>query len=93
MDKQRTVNCVKLKKELPGLDRPPIPGELGEKIYNSISKEAFNMFLEHFKMIVNEYRLDLSSPATDKIFEEQMNEYFFGEGMKLPDEYTPPENK
>lgn len=93
MDKQRTVNCVKLKKELPGLDRPPIPGELGEKIYNSISKEAFNMFLEHFKMIVNEYRLDLSSPATDKIFEEQMNEYFFGEGMKLPDEYTPPDNK
>ncbi|HCA42669.1 MAG TPA: oxidative damage protection protein [Bacteroidetes bacterium] len=93
MKEQRTVNCVKLKKELPGLDRPPIPGELGEKIYNSISKEAFNMFLEHFKMIVNEYRLDLSSPATDKIFEEQMNEYFFGEGMKLPDEYTPPENK
>jgi len=44
-------------------------------------------------MIVNEYRLDLSSPATDKIFEEQMREFFFGEGIKLPDEYTPPENK
>ncbi|HRE40769.1 MAG TPA: oxidative damage protection protein [Ignavibacteria bacterium] len=93
MKEQRLVNCVKLNKELPGLDRIPIPGELGEKIYNSISKEAFDMFLEHFKMIVNEYRLDLSSPATDKIFEEQMREFFFGEGIKLPDEYTPPENK
>ncbi|MND02926.1 oxidative damage protection protein [compost metagenome] len=50
------------------------------------------MFLEHFKMIINEYRLDLTNPATDKVFEEQMEEYFFGDGAKLPDEYVPPEN-
>jgi Fe-S cluster biosynthesis and repair protein YggX len=90
----RLVNCIKLKKELPGLPGPPIPGDLGKQVYENVSKEAFNMFLEHFKMIVNEYRLDLSSPATDKVFEDQMREFFFGEGIKLPDEYVPPsENK
>ena len=47
------------------------------------------MFLDYFKMIVNEYRLDLSDPSTDKIFEQQVNEYFFGSGGKLPDEYKP----
>jgi Fe-S cluster biosynthesis and repair protein YggX len=90
MAEQRIVHCVKLDKDLPGLDKPPIHGELGQKVYDNVSKEAFKMFLEHFKMIVNEYRLDLSSPATDKVFEDQMREYFFGEGIKLPDEYVPP---
>ncbi|MCB0721273.1 MAG: oxidative damage protection protein [Ignavibacteriae bacterium] len=92
MSEVRLVNCIKLKKELPGLDNPPIEGETGQKVYENVSKEAFKMFLEHFKMIINEYRLDLTSPATDKVFEDQMKDYFFGEGMKLPDEYTPPEN-
>lgn len=90
MAEVRLVNCVKLNKELPGLSNAPIPGELGIQVYENVSKEAFNMFLEHFKMVVNEYRLDLSSPATDKIFEDQMREFFFGEGIKLPDEYVPP---
>lgn len=90
MAEVRLVNCIKLKKELPGLSNPPIPGELGKQVYDNVSKEAFNMFLEHFKMVVNEYRLDLSSPATDKIFEDQMREFFFGEGAKLPDEFVPP---
>ena len=86
MTEPRTVHCIKLHRDLPGLDRLPIPGELGEKIYQNVSKQAFKMFAEHF----NEYRLDLSSPATDKVYEEQLREYFFGEGMKLPDEYVPP---
>lgn len=90
MAEVRLVNCIKLKKELPGLSNPPIPGELGIQVYDNVSKEAFNMFLEHFKMVVNEYRLDLSSPATDKIFEDQMREFFFGDGVKLPDEFVPP---
>ena len=91
MAEQRMVHCIKLDKNLPGLDRPPIPGELGKRVYEVVSKEAFKMFLEHFKMVVNEYRLDLSSPATDKVFEDQMNDYFFGEGIQLPDEYIPPQ--
>ena len=90
MAEERIVHCIKLDKDLPGLTKPPIMGEIGEKVYESVSKEAFKMFLEHFKMVVNEYRLDLSSPSTDKIFEDQMQDYFFGAGMKLPEEYVPP---
>ncbi|MBL8008476.1 MAG: oxidative damage protection protein [Ignavibacteria bacterium] len=92
MPETRTVHCIKLDQDLPGLDKPPVGGELGEKIYNSVSKQAFRMFLDHFKMIVNEYRLDLTSPATDKVFEDQMREFFFGGGIKLPDEYVPPKD-
>lgn len=89
MTEQRTVNCVKLKKELPGLKKQPLPGELGKKIYDNVSAEAWKMFLDYFKMIVNEYRLDLSSPNTDRIFLEQVEEYFFGEGGQLPEQYKP----
>ncbi len=91
MAEERIVHCIKLEKDLPGLSRPPLPGELGEKVYQTVSKEAFKMFTEHFKMVVNEYRLDLTSPSTDKIFEDQMRDYFFGEGVSLPDEYVPPQ--
>ncbi|MBS1515122.1 MAG: oxidative damage protection protein [Bacteroidetes bacterium] len=90
MAEPRIVHCIKLNQDLPGLDKPPIIGEIGQKVYESVSKEAFKMFLEHFKMVVNEYRLDLSSPSTDKIFEDQMQDYFFGAGMQLPEEYVPP---
>lgn len=93
MAEQRIVHCVKLEQDLPGLDKLPLQGELGQKVYDNVSKQAFKMFLDHFKMIVNEYRLDLTSPATDKIFEDQMREFFFGGGIKLPDEYVPPEEK
>ncbi len=92
MPEPRTVHCIKLKKELPGLDRLPVQGDLGQRIYDNVSKEAFKMFLDYFKMIVNEYRLDLSNPDTDKIFLDQMEEFFFGKGGELPEEYTP-ENK
>lgn len=90
MAETRIVHCVKLNKDLPGLDRPPFPGETGQKVFENVSKEAFKLFLEHFKMIMNEYRLDLSSPESDKVFEDQMNEFFFGSGAKLPGEFTPP---
>jgi len=90
MAETRIVHCVKLNKDLPGLDRPPFPGETGQRVFENVSKEAFTLFLEHFKMIMNEYRLDLSSPESDKIFEDQMKEFFFGLGAKLPGEFTPP---
>jgi len=89
MAEQRIVNCVRLKQELPGLTRQPIPGELGKKIYDNVSQQAWKMFLDYFKMIVNEYSLDLSNPKTDAIFEQQVNEYFFGSGGELPEEYSP----
>ena len=89
MTEPRIVHCIKLKKDLPGLDRPPVPGELGQKVFDKVSKEGFKMFLDYFKMIVNEYRLDLSNPETDKIFLDQMQEYLFGTGGELPKEFTP----
>jgi Fe-S cluster biosynthesis and repair protein YggX len=90
MTEQRIVHCVKLNKDLPGLDKQPVPGELGKRVYENVSKEGFKMFLDYFKMIVNEYRLDLASPESDKIFLDQMEEFLFGKGGKLPDEYVNP---
>jgi Fe-S cluster biosynthesis and repair protein YggX len=90
MTEQRMVNCIKLNQELPGLTKPPVPGELGQKVYDNVSKQAFQMFLDHFKMIANEYRLDFTSESSDKIFMEQMNEFFFGGGAELPEGFTPP---
>jgi Fe-S cluster biosynthesis and repair protein YggX len=89
MAEPRIIHCVKLDKDLPGLDRLPVQGEIGQKIFDNVSKEAFKMFLDYFKMIVNEYRLDLSNPETDKIFMEQLSEFFFGTGGDLPKEYNP----
>jgi len=89
MAEERIVHCVKLDKDLPGLAKPPLPGELGQKIFENVSRDAFKMFLDYFKMIVNEYRLDLTSPESDKIFEEQMKEFFFGKGGNLPEQYKP----
>ncbi len=91
MAEPRIVHCIKLNKDLPGLDRIPVPGELGQKVFDNVSKEGFKLFLDYFKMIVNEYKLDLANPATDKIFLDQLNEFFFGKGGKVPDEYVKPE--
>jgi len=91
MAEQRIVHCVKLNKDLPGLDRQPVPGELGKKIFDNVSKEAFKMFLDYFKLIVNEYKIDLGSPQSDKLFLDQMEEYFFGEGGRKPDDFIEPE--
>ena len=88
MSEVRIIHCIKLNKDLPGLDRQPVPGELGKKIYDNVSKEGFKMFLDYFKLIVNEHHLDLSSPESDKIFLDQMEEFFFGEGGKKPDEFV-----
>ena len=89
----RTVKCVKFGKELPGLDRVPWKGELGQRIYENASKEAWKLWIEHSKMIMNEYRLNPLEPQAQKIMEEQMEQFFFGEGAKLPEGYVPPKAK
>lgn len=93
MSELRLVNCILLKKELPGFTSPPFPGDLGKKIYDNVSKEAFGKFLDYFKIIVNEYHLDLADPATDKIYFDQMEEYFFGKGGNMPEQFSDPESK
>ena len=86
----RMVKCIKLGQELPGLKSPPSPTELGKKVYENVSEQAWKEFLEHFKMVINEYRLDLTSPMADQVFEQKMEEYFFSDEVKMPDGYVPP---
>jgi Fe-S cluster biosynthesis and repair protein YggX len=85
----RMVNCVKLKREAEGLDSPPYPGELGKKLWEGVSKEAWKQWLEHQKMLVNENRLNLSDPRARKYLEEQMVKHFFGEGADQAMGYVP----
>jgi Fe-S cluster biosynthesis and repair protein YggX len=87
---ERLINCIKLRQQLPGLKSPPTPSELGKKIYENVSQKAWDEFLEYFKMIINEYRLDLTSPIADQIFEQKMEEYFFSDNLKMPEGYVPP---
>jgi len=62
----RIVHCVKFDRDLPGLDRPPWKGELGKRVYESVSKDAWKLWIEHSKMVMNEYRLNPSIPARKK---------------------------
>jgi Fe-S cluster biosynthesis and repair protein YggX len=89
----RMVKCVKFDKEMPGLDRIPWKGDLGKRVYENVSKEAWQMWVEHSKMIMNEYRLNPLDPQSQKVMEEQMEQFFFGEGAKLPEGYVPPKAK
>jgi Fe-S cluster biosynthesis and repair protein YggX len=85
----RMVQCVKLSKELPALEKAPMPGELGKRIFEHVSAEAWEMWLEHQKMIMNEYRIDLSDKSSRQILKTQCEQFFFGEGASLPAEYVP----
>ena len=86
------VKCVKFGREMPGLDRVPWKGEIGKRVYDNVSKEAWRMWVEHSKMLMNEYRLNPLDPNSLKIMEDQMEQFFFGEGAKLPDSYVPPQH-
>lgn len=85
----RMVNCVKLNREAEGLDRPTYPGELGQRVYENVSKEAWQMWLKHQTMLINEYRLSPIDPKARKYLEEQMEQYFFGEGAEVPEPFRP----
>lgn len=90
---KRKVFCVKLQKELPGLKRRPYPGPLGERIYNEISAEAWNVWVEHCKMIINEYRIHSADQNAMKMLMDQCESFLFGEGgVSAPEGYVP-ENK
>lgn len=87
----RTVMCIKLGKELPGLKYAPIKGPLGERIYAQVSEEAWRLWLKHSTMVINEYRLNPSEPDAQKILCEQLEKFFFGGGIAAPEGYVPPE--
>ncbi len=84
-DPVRTVFCAKLQKELPALDENPFENHpLGQKIYDSISKDAWRMWVEHMKMLMNEYRLNLGTKEAQEFLFAQMEQFFFGQGSSLP---------
>lgn len=88
----RMVQCVKLGREAEGLDRLPYPGELGQRIFENVSKEAWQGWIRFQTMLVNENRLNLADPNARKYLAEQMENYFFGEGAAMPSGYVPEKN-
>ena len=89
----RTVNCVYLKKEAEGLDYLPYPGELGKRIYENVSREAWARWLKHQTMLINEYRLTPIEPKARKFLEGEMEKFFFGAGSQAPEGFQPPESQ
>lgn len=87
----RTVKCVLLGVEAEGLDKPPYPGDLGQRIYENVSKEAWQRWVKHQTMLINEYRLSPIEPKARKFLVAEMEKFFFGEGSQKPTEYVPKE--
>ena len=87
----RSVNCIKLNKEAEGLATLPYPGDLGKRIYEQVSQEAWKMWLGHQTMLINENRLTPIEPKARKFLEEEMEKYFFGGGSEVPKEFNAPE--
>jgi len=85
----RTVNCIYLKKEGEGMDFAPYPGELGQRIYDNVSKEAWQLWVAHQTMLINEYRLTPIEPEGRKLLETEMEKFFFSGGAEKPQEYVP----
>lgn len=85
----RTVYCVKLHKEAEGLAYPVYPGDLGQRIFDNVSKEAWQSWLKHQTILINEHRLSPIEPRARQFLEQEMENFFFGEGSALPKEFTP----
>ena len=84
-----TVMCRKLGRELEGFEKPPWPGELGLRVQREISREAWQMWLDHAKTLINEYRLNLGTDEAQAFIAEQMQEYLWGAGAALPPDWVP----
>ncbi len=85
----RTVHCIILGTESDGLDRVPYPGELGQRIFDNVSKQAWQQWLSHQTMLINEYRLSPIEPKDRKYLEQEMEKFFFGGGSTAPEEFVP----
>lgn len=87
----RLVNCIKLGREAEGLDLPPMPGELGKKLYEGVSKEAWAQWIKLQTMLINENRLSLADPRARQYLQEQVTKHFFGDGADAAQGYVPPQ--
>ena len=86
----RMVQCVKLGTEAEGLDFAPYPGDLGARVYDNVSKEGWQAWVNHQTMLINEYRLTPVDPKARKFIEEEMEKFFFGEGSDTPGDFVAP---
>jgi Fe-S cluster biosynthesis and repair protein YggX len=87
---EHRVFCVKLQKELPGLDEPPFDTDLGRKVYENVSQQAWGMWTDFCRILLNEYRLNPARKEDQEAIVRQMEQFFFGEGAALPAQYVPP---
>jgi len=87
------VKCAVLGKEAEGLDYAPVPGELGKRIYENVSKEAWEQWVRLQTMLINEYRLNLADERAQKLLMEKMEEFFYGQGVQPPTDWVPPESR
>ncbi len=87
----RMVKCIKLGREAEGLDFPPYPGELGKRLWENVSKEAWRQWITHQTMLINEKRLNLADSAARKYLAEQLEKHFFGGGADAAAGYVPPQ--
>jgi Fe-S cluster biosynthesis and repair protein YggX len=90
---EHKVFCAKLHQELPGLEEPPFDNPLGQKVYENVSQQAWNMWMDFCKMLLNEYRLNPARKEDQEVILKQMEQFFFGEGAAPPPEYVPPAQK
>jgi Fe-S cluster biosynthesis and repair protein YggX len=85
----RMIQCIKLGREAEAMDKPPFKGPLGQRLFEQVSKEGWRSWLEHSKMLINEYRLDLTSEQGQKVWMTEVEKYFFGEGSSAPPDFVP----
>ena len=85
----RMIHCIKLGREAEGMDFPPYPGELGKRLLENVSKQAWKEWLEQQKRLINEYRLNMADAQARKYLAEQMEKYFFGAGADEAKDYMP----
>lgn len=85
----RMVQCAKSGRELPGLEKPPFPGELGQRIYEHVSQQAWDLWPAQATIIINHYGLSLADPQAQQILLQQMEEFYFGEGAQMPEGWAP----
>ena len=85
----RIVHCVKLDRDLPGLERQPVGGELGQRIFDNVSEQAWGMWEQQATLLMNHYGLSMGDPDARKFLREQMDEFFFAPDAKMPSEFEP----
>lgn len=89
----RTVFCQKYQETLEGLDKPPYPGPLGQKIFDTVSKKAWQEWTDHQTMLINEKHLNMMDPASRKFLQEQMHKFLSNESFEQAEGYVPPSEK